>query len=385
MNQRILWVDDDPNILASFARGLRQRFQLQLASHGLEALAYLRQSGPFAVVVADMRMPGMDGLELLAKVQEQAPDTIRIMLTGNADQPTAIGAVNQGQVFRFLTKPCAPETLTLALNAALRQYALVTSERELLEKTLSGAVRVLTDILATVDSRSFNRAHVLRDQMREFLLALSGRSSWECELAALLSLIGCVTVPSPVLQRARLQQDLTSSEQEMLDWVPEAGSRLIARIPRLENVARIIRYQKKNFDGSGFPLDPLAGQDLPVGARILKVLADLMDLQGQGLSLGAALSVMQGRFGVYDPRVLEVACQTFQIPQAQATDSPSAVRQVCLAELAQDQVLLTDVETREGLSILPAGTRLTPTMLDLIRNFAKLNGIKEPLQVRTDG
>lgn len=382
MNSRILWVDDDPNILAAFERSLRRRFQLQLANEGEEALRHLRQSGPFAVVVADMRMPGMNGLELLAKVQEVAPDTVRIMLTGNADQDTAIGAVNQGRVFRFLTKPCAAETLILALNAGLSQYALVTGERELLEKTLSGAVRVLTDILATVDSRSFSRAHLLRDQMRVFLLALSGKASWECELAALLSPIGCVTVPAPVLQRARLQEDLSTSEQEMLDWVPEAGSRLIARIPRLENVARIIRYQKKNFDGSGFPADNLAGQDLPVGARILKVLSDLLDLRGHGLTSAAALAVMQGRRGIYDPRVLEVAFQSFQIPKSKSTTAPPTERRVCLAELTVDQLLLADIETMEGLPILAAGTRLTPTMLDLIRNFAKLNGIKEPLLIQ---
>jgi response regulator RpfG family c-di-GMP phosphodiesterase len=329
-----------------------------------------------------MRMPGMNGLELLAKVQELAPDTVRIMLTGNADQDTAIGAVNQGRVFRFLTKPCAAETLILALNAGLSQYALVTGERELLEKTLSGAVRVLTDILATVDSRSFSRAHLLRDQMRVFLLALSGKASWECELAALLSPIGCVTVPAPVLQRARLQEDLSTSEQEMLDWVPEAGSRLIARIPRLENVAKIIRYQKKNFDGSGFPADHLAGQDLPVGARILKVLADLLDLQGHGLTRVAALAVMRGRRGLYDPRVLEVAGQALETAPAKPTAIAPATRQVGLDELAPDQLLLADVETKEGLSILSAGTRLTPTMLDLIRNFAKLNGIREPLLIR---
>lgn len=383
MNNRILFVDDDPNVLAGFERNLRRCFKIQLATDGAEALGYLRQAEPFAVVVADMRMPGMNGIELLAKVQEQAPDTVRIMLTGNADQDTAIGAVNQGHVFRFLTKPCAAETLVLALDAGVSQYALVIGERELLEQTLSGAVRVLTDILATVDSLSFNRAHVLREQTRDFLLALSGKKSWECELAALLSLIGNVTVPTPVLQRSRLQEDLSTAEREMLDWVPEAGSRLIARIPRLENVARIIRYQKKNFDGSGFPADNVAGQDLPVGARILKALSDLLDFQGRGLTCAAALAVMRGRRGSYDPRVLEVAAQLFLGPQSKPVTAASSVRRLDLVGLAPGQVLLADVRTKEGLSILPAGTSLTPTMLDLIRNFAKLNGIQEPLLVQT--
>ena len=108
MAHKILLVDDDRNILSGYQRVLRKAFDLETALGGEEALRLLTMDGPFSLVVADMQMPGMSGLELLDKAQTVSPDTIRIMLTGNTDQKTAADAVNQGQVFRFLTKPCSP-------------------------------------------------------------------------------------------------------------------------------------------------------------------------------------------------------------------------------------------------------------------------------------
>ena len=90
-----------------------------------------------------MWMPGMDGIKLLARVKNLYPDTVRIMLTGNADQETAIEAVNCGQIFRFLTKPIPPEALTNSLDLAIREYRLITAEKELLSQTLKGSVNVL--------------------------------------------------------------------------------------------------------------------------------------------------------------------------------------------------------------------------------------------------
>src|SRR4051812_10280575 len=93
---RILFVDDDPNILAGYQRTLRKRYSVATALSADEGLALIESDGPFAVVVADMQMPGTNGIQFLRKAQEKAPDSIRLMLTGNADQKTAIDAVNEG-------------------------------------------------------------------------------------------------------------------------------------------------------------------------------------------------------------------------------------------------------------------------------------------------
>lgn len=128
MKEKILCVDDDPNILQAYQRSLRREFEIEVAKGGKEGLEVIASQGPFAVVVSDMRMPGMDGIQFLSKVREQTPNTVRIMLTGHADRQTAIDAVNQGNIFRFLTKPCSPEILAKSLEEGIQQYQLLKAK-----------------------------------------------------------------------------------------------------------------------------------------------------------------------------------------------------------------------------------------------------------------
>lgn len=129
---RILFVDDEPNTLEGYQRLLRRRFQIDTAIGAQEALDAIRCRGPYAVVVADVRMPDMTGIELLMEVREAAPQTVRIVLTGNADQKTAVDARERGKVFRYLGKPCSPQMLIEALEAGLTEYASTTAEANLL-------------------------------------------------------------------------------------------------------------------------------------------------------------------------------------------------------------------------------------------------------------
>ena len=161
MSEKILLVDDEPSVLQSYQRLLHQEFQVETAAGAAEALAKLTANGPYAVLVADMRMPGLDGAQLLAKVTVDFPQTVRIMLTGNLDIQTAIRAVNEGNIFRFLTKPCEKETLIGTLQAALVQYrvlslkdqyynAAVTSGPPLLEKTTNRPLEEAAEQVRTI-------------------------------------------------------------------------------------------------------------------------------------------------------------------------------------------------------------------------------------------
>jgi len=124
MSEKILFVDDEVNILDGLRRTLRGKFDVDTAVSGAEALAMIRSNGPYAVVVADMRMPGMNGIELLSTLHSQGSQSVRIMLTGNADRATAVDAVEKGHVFHFLSKPCSEEAMTRALQASLDLYRL---------------------------------------------------------------------------------------------------------------------------------------------------------------------------------------------------------------------------------------------------------------------
>jgi response regulator RpfG family c-di-GMP phosphodiesterase len=381
MKEKILCVDDDSNILAAYQRNLRKEFDLDAALGGEEALKLMATRGPYAVLVAGMQMPVMNGIEFLTRAMQQAPDSVRIMLTGNADQRTAVDAVNQGHIFRFLTKPCPPEILALALTAGVRQYRLITAERDLLERTLNGSVKVLTDILSLQDPQIFSRSQLLRSHLRTFLNASQASQTWHFEMAAMLAQVGLVTIPALVVQKARSGKNLTSAEREMMAMVPEMGANLLANIPRLEPVAEIVRFQHKLYDGTGHPLGAVSGEQIPIGARILKVLTDLIELEVSGMPRGQALLAMQKRAGWYDPRVLDATFSSFDVYLPQPTPDQQPSRPVMAQNLQPGQVLVSDIVTVDGMLIFAAGNQITPTLLMKIRNFAALNGIKEPILV----
>ena len=120
MPEKVLFVDDEPNVLAAYERQLRKQFDVVTMQGGEAGLQAVTMSGPYAVVVSDFRMPNMDGIEFLSRVKGISPDTVRMILTGYADVQTAIEAVNEGNVFRFLTKQCPPDSLAKAVTARHR-------------------------------------------------------------------------------------------------------------------------------------------------------------------------------------------------------------------------------------------------------------------------
>ena len=134
MDNKILFVDDEAPILQGYRRILHREFPVSTANGGAQGLATIRVAGPFAVVVSDMRMPGMNGAEFLAKVQEKAPDTVRMLLTGYSDLDAAIDAVNQGNIFRYLTKPCPKDVLLKAIQSGVEKYRTTQANNELVKK-----------------------------------------------------------------------------------------------------------------------------------------------------------------------------------------------------------------------------------------------------------
>ncbi len=187
MADKILCVDDDPNILEGYKRQLRKEFELATAVGPEQGLRMVTEQGPFAVVVSDLQMPGMNGIEFLTQVRTHEPDTVRMLLTGNAELQATIDAINQGQIFRFLTKPCTPEALANALKAGLAQHRLITAERELLEQTLSGSIRVLSEVLALVNPEAFGRSARITRYVESIAENLHVSELWSIKTAAMLS------------------------------------------------------------------------------------------------------------------------------------------------------------------------------------------------------
>ena len=375
MSERILCVDDEPNVLQAFKRQLRKDFDIVTATGGQDGLVALNVEGPFAVIVSDMRMPGMDGIEFLAKVKHCAPDSVRIMLTGCADQQTAVNAVNTGCIFRFLTKPCPPESLATSLRDGIAQYRLITAEKDLLQRTLGGAVKILTEVLALTNPVAFGYASRVRQLVGRIYQELGQTFPWQAEIAALLSQIGCVTVPSFVLEKAYQGEPLTDDESRMLAKHPHIGADLVANIPRLEDVAAMIRLQQKGFSGAGEPSDGPVGTRIPLGARVLKVALDYDALTAGGWSPVQAVVELRLRRGEYDPSVLE------SLEAVVGFDEAAEIKDLALKDLSAGMILADDLFSTDGTLLVSKGQEVTISLRERLKNFAQNGRITGILRV----
>ncbi len=192
LNRRVLCVDDEPLVLQGLERTLFEHFDVTTESSPVAAVSLLEREPAFAVILSDMRMPVMDGAALLGKARTIVPFTSRLLLTGHSEVEAAAAAVNHGQILRFLTKPCAEEVLLAAIEAGVEQHRLLTAERELLEQTLTGSVRLLTEVLSLFAPALFSRTQ----RIRAFVAHMAARSHledpWRFEVASLLCMVGCV-------------------------------------------------------------------------------------------------------------------------------------------------------------------------------------------------
>ena len=379
MEERILFVDDDRNILEAYQRKLQHVLHVRIAEGPHVALREIQTKGPFAVVVADMNMPLMNGIEFLKRVRELAPQTIRMMLTGNSDIRVAIDAVNEGAVFRFLMKPCPSKLMAESLLAGIRQYRLVMAEKEVLEGTLEGTAELLIEVLTWTSPEAFGRAMQISNSAKVIAAELGVDNTWEIELAATLSQIGMLALPSDILAKASDVTALGSQERIMLESVPAIGHELLSHIPRLENVAKIVLYQNKCFNGDGFPDGKVAGEDIPLGSRILKIASDYQVLRASGLSRTEALTTMKVRAGFYDLVALAAFGGKCLVPPGEEVQEQFVA--VPLKEIREGLTLASPILTSEGQILVASGSVITAALLVRLQKYAINAQIKEPVDV----
>jgi CheY-like chemotaxis protein len=376
MNQRVLFVDDEPHVLEGIQRALRKQVELQTASSGAEALRLIQDSGPFAVVVSDMRMPAMNGAQFLAKVREQEPDTVRMILSGQADLEATIAAVNEGHVYRFLTKPCPTDRLLAALEDGLNQHRLLTAEKVLLEQTLSGAVKMLIEILGMVSPAASSRAARLQRYTIELSVALGLASHWEWGLAAFVSQIGCVTLPKEMLFNVEAGQTLNDEEQRLYDSHPEVASKLLAAIPRLEDVAAIVRTQFGSLNTDDLPDDPGQWDSRKAGQVLLRAAIEYDRLVSRGASCDSAINTLRQSTLKFPWSVLKALARVSKTPKG------TVVRQIRLTDLTVGMTLDEDLVSPKGIRLVPSGAEVTTTLMIRLTSIAGGVGVAEPFRVR---
>jgi response regulator RpfG family c-di-GMP phosphodiesterase len=359
MAEKILLVDDDSNVLDGYRRSLSKEFLMETALGSKEALALATEKGPYAVVISDMRMPGMDGIQLLSHIKTIAPDTIRVMLTGNADMDTAINAINEGSIFRFLNKPCSKEVMARTITAALVQYRLVTAEKQLLEQTLGGTLQVLTQVLSLVNPAAFGRAERARRYIHHIVTSMKLGNPWQYEVAAMLSQLGCVTLAPETIEAVYRGETLSPDEQAQYDAHPSVAYALLSKIPRLEPIAWMIEQQNRTVPAG----DDSKVPDMRLGAEILRLVLAYEALIHKGASRNEAAHTLAMQNKNFSPQFFQTLVTLD--PNAEEGDT----RKCRIEDLSPGMIIQEEVRTLAGTLVVSKGQEVTTTVIFKLKNL----------------
>ncbi len=374
MADKILFVDDEPAVLDGLKRMLHREFEVDTAVSGEQGLAKIQEKGPYAIVVSDMRMPEMNGVQLLSRVRQTAPDTVRMLLTGHTDLNAAMDAVNEGNIFRFLTKPCEKDILSKAITAGLLQYRLVTAEKELLENTLMGSIKVLTDVLSAVSPEAFGRSMRITRCVRHLVSKFGLSSPWRFEAAAMLSQLGCVTLDPEVIQAAYLRTNLSPADKARFEAHPKAARDLLISIPRLEPIAWMISQQFANEAAHDVPHGPTLPVDaLVFGAKLLKLAVAFDDLRIQGLSEEDAIARLRHRTNDFGQDLVNA------LMDMKVEGGTMEPRKVSTTKLSAGMILLQEIRNKAGMLVVAKGQEITHALLIKLANFSRAGTIEKEI------
>jgi response regulator RpfG family c-di-GMP phosphodiesterase len=383
MSEKILFVDDEPAFLTSYQLMLPQDLRLlnpgldtdststapklldfHTAVGGAAGLAAIQNRGPYSLIISDMRMPGMNGLEFLTRVQQAAPETVRMLLTGYSDIEVLMNAVNRGQVFQYLAKPCEQQTLAQAVIIGLSQYRLIRAEKELLEKTLTGAIEVLADVLSAVSPEAFARSNRIAKYVKHLTAKLQLHQAWCYQAAAMLSQLGCITLNPELLQAAYLGTRLSPEDRALYEAHAAVAQALLANVQRLEPVAWMVGQQFGAASQKPPQTPHLSEEDLWLGVKLLRVASSFESLRMSGFSVEEAILRLRHR-AEFGPELLDV------LAEVQEDDSRMELRRVAIAKIKVGAILQQNVRNRGGVLIVAKGQEVTPPVLLRLQHFSE--------------
>jgi response regulator RpfG family c-di-GMP phosphodiesterase len=359
MNNKILCVDDEESILRGFQLNLRKDFELHLAGNGQEGLEVFEREKGFALVLSDMRMPEMDGATMLSKIKAIDPEVVTVLLTGHTDFESAIAAVNEGNVFRMLSKPCPPETLIKVLKDGLAQHDLVISKRILLDQTLRGAVDALAQSLSTAKPLFFGRAQRVRRIAKEIGEKLNVPNGWRLDVASVFSQLSYISIPEAVSEDVYHNRKLSSEVKEMVKKLPDDTQKIIQKIPGLEEVGKIlskldVQYRFETPDQEGIRLS----------ASILKVALDYDYYEQQGHDRNLIVQTLASRTNDYDPTITATLSELILVE-----GQSHQLQEISFKKLEIGMRLAQDLKLDDGMLVASSGADIDGQLLKVIKNY----------------
>ena len=379
---RVLFVDDSEHLLSAVRRTLHGQADIIVAESAQAALEHLERDASISVVITDQNMPGMKGIEFLAMVAQRWPLVTRIMQTGNNDQDTAINAIRDGKVFRFLRKPYEPGALLGVIDEAKAEHEIRKAEHALLETTLAASVKLVTEMLSLMRPDLFEQSNKVHELVKALTARLHMAQPWEISLAALLYPLGLATLPPDLIEKRKHGVRLNEAETFALAQSGVVAGQLVARIPKLERVATYLRYSRKGHDGSGLPMGEEELDTPPGAVYLLPLLIDIVELaDSRDISLRDAALALDDNYDRYHPRMLAAAKDWLKAGAADGKGHVRTVREMGIGEIRIGDVLVNDLRGESGELLLTGGSRLTELMVKRIHMLYESRAIPRVLAV----
>ncbi len=372
--------DPDPSVQSAMTKLFSADHQISCFSDRDSALGFLKKNQNIAVIFSCYHLPGGDGVSFLGDCKKLAPQAVRIMLTREGSKDVIKKALNEGHAFMYLEKPCERKEILSGLDAALAHHRHLSKERALLERTLAGSVKMLIDMLSLFHPDAFRRTGTMRQQALILGKQLGLKTTWELDMAVMLSPLGEALLPKQILSRYRAARSLDEQERSILAKAPQQTRDLLQNIPQLDRVAEYLFLSSRGFDGSGFPEDGPKGEDIPLVSRIIKLLTDLWYASPESGPDAASFEALAINHRQYDPRLLQMGKELLldEVPEKRN----AVVKSCFIRSLLPGDVLIEDVRTETSFElVLSRGHLLTPTTIRRLEHFNQTAGVRQPIRV----
>lgn len=355
---RVLCVDDDAFMRNILAQSIGAEYEVLTSNSGADALQLIEASEPIQVVVSDHRMPGLSGAQFLQAVRAKHPLIVRILLTGETDLAEAVAAMNQAALFRFLLKPGTRAVLLDTLQAAVAQYQLQVAEAELLQKTLVGSMRALSDVLAIANPIAFGNVSRVQELALGLATHMKLPEQWALEFASVAAQLGHIALPERTLRRLYAAETLSAEESAQVARSALVAEGILQRIPRLGPVINILSH---------LAADRKEGATKSVEARaaeILRVASTFAVVESTTTSRDAAVHRLQAQAGRFDPEVMKALTELLGLEVG-----TNEVIEVPIGRIRVGMILAEDLCTRTGALLVPKGYRVSESFVARLRNY----------------
>jgi len=355
---KVLFVDDEISILKGFTLNLGRKYELFTADSGSEGLRILEEDGPFQVIVSDFAMPGMTGADFLEKVREQNKEVVTMLLTGQANFDDLCEVVRRGEIFRLLGKPCSPDTLDKNIQQALRQYQLIAAEKELLEKTLNGAIGAMTSLLAASSPLFFGRAQRVKSLAKDVAKEMRVAHEWRLEVACDFCYLGYLTLPESSQEKVYRREDLSTEIRDVVHGFPEFVSQLLRDIPRLNKIRKIIEWVGLDYDGE----DTEFSEERKI-ASIIHLAQEFDHWESMGCSKAEIFEKIRLMDSNFAPGIMDALANTREL-----TGGFMAANQVSPQELKPGMRLMEELVLTDGKMLAPLGAVVNLSFIQSIQS-----------------